>query len=415
MTARDRDPEHDVRRSLQRLDALVHARREAGEPDPAGLEDIRQSIEALYTAMEELRVAEEELRVQNEQLELSQVQAAIERQRYLELFQLAPDPYLVTTVEGVILDANYAASALAGISADRLVGQPLVTLVVPEARRTFRGVLTRAIPLGRLDDWEVRVRPRGGDAPVDVSCSVTVVLNEEGDPAHLRWILRDISERRRAEQTARALAREEAAHAEAEAGRARLQGVLEGISDAFVGVDAHWQITYVNRRAAEMWHRSRDQLRGRLLWRELSAAVGSEPHAALLRAMDTREMVERETRFPVGRRWIELRAYPAEEGGMSIFFRDITTRREHEAERQRLLAQAQAQRALLETALRNIPGGMVIVEAPDARMVLHNEEAARILAHPLHEEGGVDALARHYGMLRPDGAPAPAETYPIFR
>lgn len=405
-----------VRRSRERLDALQRAREIPTARGPeAELEDVRESIETLYIALEELRVAEEELRVQNEQLELAQEEAALDRQRFLELFQLAPDPYLVTTVEGTIVDANYAASALSGIPVDRLRGKPLGALVEPEARRTFRSVLAHALPLGRLDDWEVRVRPRGEGSAVDVSCSVSVVNDEQGNPASLRWILRDISERRRAERTARALAREEAAHAEAEAGRARLQGVLESISDAFVGVDSAWNITWVNRRAAEMWHRSREQLRGRALWRELSSAVGTEPHAALLRAMDTRERVERETRFPIGRRWIELRAYPAEEGGMSIFFRDITTRRENEAERQRLLAEAQAQRALLTTALHNLPGGVFIAQAPDGRIMLHNAEAERILAHPLHQEGGLDSLPRHYGILLPDGTPAPARDYPLFR
>jgi len=53
-------------------------------------------------ASEDLQVAEEELRVQNE--ELGQVRDGLdaERRRYQELFEFAPDGFLVTDFGGLL-------------------------------------------------------------------------------------------------------------------------------------------------------------------------------------------------------------------------------------------------------------------------------------------------------------------------
>ena len=53
-----------------------------------------ETVEDLRVALEELRVAEEELRQQNDALASTQVALDIERRRYQELFELAPDALL---------------------------------------------------------------------------------------------------------------------------------------------------------------------------------------------------------------------------------------------------------------------------------------------------------------------------------
>src|SRR5215208_2735718 len=91
---------HTIHRRLNRL-----AEGEAAPHDEA-------VIEELHTALEELRVADEELRQQNEELSAAHFQVEIERQRYQDLFQLAPDAYLVTDLMGIITEANHSASRL---------------------------------------------------------------------------------------------------------------------------------------------------------------------------------------------------------------------------------------------------------------------------------------------------------------
>jgi PAS domain S-box-containing protein len=214
-----------VHRSRQQVDRLQRrARAPGGEPGAR----VDEAVEALHTALEELRVTEEELRVQNEQLAESQTLVEAERMRYAELFQLAPDAYLVTDAAGIIAEANHAASALLNIPAHHLSGKPLAFFVPVPLRGEFRARLEQVRALGRLDEWEFQVQPRGARAPVPVSCTVAAVHGPAGIDG-LRWLVRDVSERQRAEADRAALLREEAARTEAEAARARLEAVVRAM------------------------------------------------------------------------------------------------------------------------------------------------------------------------------------------
>ncbi|HEX2208883.1 MAG TPA: ATP-binding protein [Longimicrobium sp.] len=204
-----------VDRSQQQIRTLAQGSHGRGAPDPL-----------MDEALEELRVTEEELRIQNEQLVDSQALVEAERVRYEELFQLAPDAYLVTDAAGTIAEANHAAAALLKVPASRLRGKPLAVFVPGPARGEFRARMDMAATLGRLDEWETWLRPRGADGAVPVSCTVAAVHDAAAGSTGLRWLVRDVTERRRADEDRRALAREEAAHAGAEHRRAFLETIL---------------------------------------------------------------------------------------------------------------------------------------------------------------------------------------------
>src|SRR5437660_1295203 len=95
------------------------------------------------TTIEELHTAEEELRQQNEALIAAAHELQTERQRYQELFNFAPDPYLETDPGGVIREANQAAAALLQVHPRFLAGKPLRVFVDPERRTGFDDILGR--------------------------------------------------------------------------------------------------------------------------------------------------------------------------------------------------------------------------------------------------------------------------------
>ena len=300
-------------------------------------EKARAVAEELLTALEELQVTEEELRQQNETMAAAQEQLLEERQRYAELFELAPDAWLVTGPDGVVVEANAAAAALLGLAAPRLQGKPLAVFVAGAERRDFWLRLARLAEGGRAE-WELRLQPRLRE-PVVVSCAVSAHLPPRGGPARLSWLLRDVTVRRAAEARERQMAAERAARAGAEAAHARLSAVLEGTADAFFSVDRQWRLTYVNRRAEALVGRSREDLLRHPLGDCFPIAAAGEARAALERAMESGEPVEVEA-SPVPGRWVELHAHPSPEG-LSIYFRDVTARRRRE-ERDRLLTRAGA-------------------------------------------------------------------------
>lgn len=61
---------------------------------------LSEVFKELHSALEELEVADRELRQQNQELCLAQAAVEAERQRYQDLFEFAPDGYLMTDAQG---------------------------------------------------------------------------------------------------------------------------------------------------------------------------------------------------------------------------------------------------------------------------------------------------------------------------
>jgi PAS domain S-box-containing protein len=158
-----------------------------------------EALEELSTALEELHVASEELRHQNEELAASRGIIEAERRRYQDLFEFAPDGYLVTDPEGTIREANRAAATLLGVRQEFLVGKPLLVFVAGEAHPAFHERLTRMQGEAEtVEDWQASLRPREG-SPFPAALTVGVVRDPAGRLTGLRWLVRDITGRKRAE------------------------------------------------------------------------------------------------------------------------------------------------------------------------------------------------------------------------
>ncbi|MBW4491451.1 MAG: PAS domain S-box protein [Trichocoleus desertorum ATA4-8-CV12] len=160
---------------------------------------LSESLEELQVTLEELHVAEEELRQQNEELYRTQIAVELERQRYVELFESAPDGYLVTDAQGVIQEANQAAMKLFNIGRVYLIGKPLATFVPEDSRREFRSVVNQLSKISRVQEWEVQLQGRG-DRFFNAALTVEVGrCHSTGQAIALRWLIRDITTRKQAE------------------------------------------------------------------------------------------------------------------------------------------------------------------------------------------------------------------------
>jgi two-component system sensor kinase FixL len=143
-------------------------------------------------------ITEETLREKERRLEQALEAAQQSSHRYQELFDFAPDGYVVTDSYGVIEEANQAAAYLLGARKAFLAGKPLaffMTGATPE----FYGHLSRLLREGGPTSyWEMTLHRRNGET-VCVAVSVSVAVRE-GAPSAFRWLLRDISARVRAER-----------------------------------------------------------------------------------------------------------------------------------------------------------------------------------------------------------------------
>lgn len=215
------DPEQFTNQFEQlqaRIDALFT--QAAGGDQPEVL--LPQALEDIHILVEELQVADMELHTQNDLLASAQLVVEAERQRYQDLFEFAPDGYLVTDTAGVILEANWQAARLLNVPEDRMTKKILANFVAVEERENFRQRLSQLAllasnPTQPIYQWEIHFTPRGLK---DICAEITVAhvpLSVEGlilqsttptsatalaatHSGALRWQVRDISEREQAQQ-----------------------------------------------------------------------------------------------------------------------------------------------------------------------------------------------------------------------
>ena len=178
-----------------------------------------KAIAELSIALEELQVAAEELQHQNEELNFTRQALELERQRYQELFEFAPDGYLVTNAQGAIREANYAVETLLNCRRDLIVGKPLIVFVAEADRKTFYAQLNRlsevnpnsggVLHLGsndslnpKLNDWELLLQPRERE-PFPAAIAVSKICDHQGELVGLRWLIRNLAERKRIEEQLR--------------------------------------------------------------------------------------------------------------------------------------------------------------------------------------------------------------------
>jgi PAS domain S-box-containing protein len=185
-----------VREAQRRLDELTHKVGRIAEQEPL----VGDAMRELSTALQELRAAADELQQQNEELAETRELVDEERRRFQELFDDAPDGYLVTDPKGTIQQANAVAASLLGVRRDLLPGKPMVVFVASDAHRAFAAYLARlndGFP-ERVAEWQTTVQPRGGP-PFPVTLTTGRIHDRKGRLVGLRWLLRDSTERVRTE------------------------------------------------------------------------------------------------------------------------------------------------------------------------------------------------------------------------
>lgn len=159
----------------------------------------------LQVALEELEVLEEELRQQNEELASARETAEEQWQRYQDLFNLAPDGYIVTNASGIIQEVNLATISLLFANREELVGKPLICWVAERDRPVFLeqlNWLNNSLIPQPVQSWEFALQSKTGNS-FPAAVSVATVSNFQGELVGFRWQIRNISQRKQIEEALR--------------------------------------------------------------------------------------------------------------------------------------------------------------------------------------------------------------------
>lgn len=204
---------------------------------------------------------------------------------------------------------------------------------------------------------------------------------------------------------------------------ARNTAILENITDMFFSFDKDFRFLYMNRQGADQMRlagKEPELLIGKLLWDEFPDAPNRE---AMRRVMDERAPETDEVCYPLLRQWYENRMYPSPDGGMVLFVRNVTQRRQHEEARRRGEAYLDAAQRISHTGSWgwNASTGELVWSAELFRVMGHDPQGRKPSREMLYERmhaddreavrRAFDAAVRgrqnfsaNYRIVRPDGA-----------
>ena len=138
---------------------------------------------------------ERDVRVQRE----LERRARESERKYEDLYNKAPDMYMsIDTRSGRIVEHNETFRRVTGYAAEEVGAMHALDLFVPEAQDEARRCLAALRSGAPINDLLLRIRLKDGKA-LDVTMSSSAVFDPEGNVVRTRSILRDVTERRLAE------------------------------------------------------------------------------------------------------------------------------------------------------------------------------------------------------------------------
>jgi PAS domain S-box-containing protein len=308
---------------------------------------------------------------------------------------------------GMVVEFNPAAEQTFGYLREEAVGQPLAELIIPASLREahHRG-LARFLATGAAKAMNRRLEltamhRNGREFPVELT--ITVMYQFAGTPLFAGY-LRDLTERRRAEETIHRLAH-------------RNELLLRSVGDGIYGLDDHGLTSFVNPAALRMLGLREDEVLGRPIHPLIHhthadgrpyPACDCPNHDSFHNGVS--HQVQGEvfwrgdgTSFPVEYTSTPVREADGRLVGAVVVFRDISDRIEAEAALTR-------ERDFIRAAIDSLPGVFYLISR-DGRFLLWNQNVERVTGYTAEEVAALSPLDLFNSKEKPRIAAAIREVY----
>ncbi|WP_236045093.1 bacterio-opsin activator domain-containing protein [Haloarcula nitratireducens] len=218
------------------------------------------------------------------------------------MLNAVPDLLFAFDTDGQMLWWNTRATAITGYRDAEIADMHPLDFVAQAAKEQIAEAIARVTSQETIELQETHLVTKDGEN-LPYEFTAAPLTNDDGSVWGLAGVGRNIAARKR----------------------------FERISDGFYALDTDWRFTYLNSQAEELVGRSEEELLGTVIWEAFPHAVEMQVYDKLHTAMETQEPLSFDQYYPPLDTWFDIRAYPSETG-LSVYFQDITARKERERE-----------------------------------------------------------------------------------
>lgn len=236
-----------------------------------------------------------------------------ERENQLRQFKQAVEstgqPFYFTDCDGVIEYVNPAFEETTGYSAEEVIGKTPKILQSGAHDQSFYETIWETLLDGKTWHGELFNQRKDGEQIV-VEQTIAPVTDETGQINHFVAVSNDITE-----QKTRAQKRKQ---------------VIKRMTDGVFEVDADWRCTLISDHAQTVLGVSESELLGENLWDVFGNAQETTFETEYREVMETREPTSFVEHYEEFDRWFDVQVYPNDDGGIAVYFQDVTERKERE-------------------------------------------------------------------------------------
>lgn len=206
-------------------------------------------------------------------------------QRFLaSIVESSENAIIGKTLDGTIVSWNKSAETLYGYSAAEVIGKS-ISLLVPLDRRDELQEILAKIRSGRKIAHFETMRLRNDGRSIDVSLTISPIMNDQGAPTGAASIARDISGQRRAEESLRQ-------------SEEKYRSLVANIPDVIWSGDAEGKTVFVSAKIEAIYGYTPEEICQTGVWFErIHPDDAPKAHAAYERLLSRGEVFETEYRI----------------------------------------------------------------------------------------------------------------------
>jgi len=236
------------------------------------------------------------------------------------------DPVITTDINYLITSWNKNAEKLFGFTEQEVLGKRLKTVLRSKSENHSIDELRNIIATRSRWNGDIIYLSKD-DKTIYANVSTSIIYDEKNEQSGTVSIIRDITDKKITEQKLQELSQNQ----ETEIAKkvAELNTVFERTTDAFVSFDNELNYIFVNEKAAALHGSTVATMTGKNILYYTPQKSSPEFYEALLTVLKERKEIHNELKYALTGQWFENWIYP-DENGISVFYREITSRKNAE-------------------------------------------------------------------------------------